>query len=267
MELRSDDLGEQGAVERRPGQHGKVARARVPRVVEPVRRGEPGVVEVQPAGLGVHLRDEALDGAGDVFRERHGGIVGRLQEQGVQQVLDRDPLPRDQPELRGAGRARRRRGLGTHRHHVRGVRALDDDEPRHDLRDAGDGTALLGLRSPQDPAGVQVGQDGRPGRHRRRLVRWGRRPQGIGEGGGRRPPAGDGHRRRRGRPDGPGQADGGKEDEQRGQRDERDRSSPPDPAVLPHDEKVTARSGAAAGCSEGALASACETPSTGRRAR
>ena len=69
-------------------------------VVEAVRREEPGLEHAELPGAIVHVSNERGDRS--VHRDREGvrGIVCASEQEGVQQILDADALPRSQAECR-----------------------------------------------------------------------------------------------------------------------------------------------------------------------
>ena len=116
----------------------------------------PGHAEL--LGARVHLVDEGVHRARDVFGERHRGVVGRLEQERVEELVDADPLPLDQPEPRDA-RDLSAGGLLADRDDVGEVRALDHQERGHDLRDARDRPALVAVQGEQHLPGVEIRED------------------------------------------------------------------------------------------------------------
>ena len=78
---------------------------------EAVGRAEGAVRHAELARLGVHLGDEGVDGAGGGTGQGVGGIVGRLDHHGVDQLLDGEFLVLLQPDLGATHLGVRRDGL------------------------------------------------------------------------------------------------------------------------------------------------------------
>ena len=62
-----------------------------------------GAGHAQFPGSLVHEINERLRGAGDLFGERHRGVVGRLDHQRVQHLVNRERFLVRKPYLRTAG--------------------------------------------------------------------------------------------------------------------------------------------------------------------
>jgi hypothetical protein len=151
-----DDACKARPCEQQPGEGGEVARARVVGgIVEADRVGVTGVVETELAGALVHLRHKGLARAREVLRDRRGGVVGALEEERLEQVLDRHPLAGSQidPRLRRQGVVRRRR------EDLPRTRALEREQGGHQLGRARDRPARVGPLGEHDLAVAAVDDD------------------------------------------------------------------------------------------------------------
>ncbi len=93
-------LGEAVVLQQQPGEGGEVSRARGVVLVQADGIHVAGVVQPQLAGARVHLVHERLLRAGEADGERDGGVVRALEQQRLEQVLDRHPLALTQADLR-----------------------------------------------------------------------------------------------------------------------------------------------------------------------
>jgi hypothetical protein len=153
----------------RAGQDRHVARRRLVALVgQAVRIGETAVPHADALGLCVHPLGEALDRAADILRDGRGDVVGRLDHEDLEGVVEADL---------GAGlEAHLRRGLSGRgiRHGQEGVHAQlapSDQVERHVRRhQLGDGGRIPGVRRPfrvEDAAGFDFDDESRrtgPGR-------------------------------------------------------------------------------------------------------
>ncbi len=131
----------------------------------PGRVGESGLLQANLAGaLGQH-RGKLAFVAGDPFGQRHGGVVGVVDDHAAQQVVDADPAV-DRCEH---GRAARRCAAAPPcvlAHHVL-IGALDvafaqrveDEFRRHQLQHAGGRYRLIGVLLEQHAAALGLDQD------------------------------------------------------------------------------------------------------------
>jgi hypothetical protein len=127
-----------------------------------VHRVELGVVHVEVTRLGVHQLDEGGRTSGHMLGQRGGGIVGRVDGQGHQQVADGELLAVLQVHLRAAHLG----GVARHGHDViegqdAGLDALEHHQLGHHLEHRGRRTALVLAVGLQDHPRVHIEDDGR----------------------------------------------------------------------------------------------------------
>ena len=121
--------------------------------VEPVGPDEVRVAEAELPGLGVHHRDEArLVAVADVRGQRVRRVVRAGYQRGLEQLAHGQPVARVEAR-RGLADLGRLRADGDD---VVGLRVLERQQDRHQLRDARDRDAPLGCVGQQHLAGGAV---------------------------------------------------------------------------------------------------------------
>ena len=145
--------------------------------VEADRRRIVRVLEPELASLGVHHRHEPGDRAvADVVGEVLGRVIGARQHHRDQQVVDRHPVARLQPDLR-IGRRLVIVGIGVDRVEV--VNVLEHDQRRHQLGRRRDRVLAIGVDAVEHLPGRRRVQRG--GGHRELGRRCGERGCGDGD--------------------------------------------------------------------------------------
>ena len=136
-------------------EHGYVARSRIlsgggqARAVL-IRR----VFHAERGGARVHAFDEVLLRARDVFRQRHGGIVCAGDDRRAQQVFKLVFAACVEQRLRAAHPCRVfRAGYRIAQTNGTVFERFEGEQQRHQLRYAGDGTALVGVMLADDLPG------------------------------------------------------------------------------------------------------------------
>jgi hypothetical protein len=138
----------------------------VPRHIEPVGAHEVSVVEVELDGAPVHHAHESPGAAAHVRGESVSRIVCALHECGRQEVAHRDALADGEMNRRLADR----RSCSPDENALVRPRVLERDEGGHDLRDAGDRDAAIGVPLEEDLPAHRIGHDrGAPPEGRRFL--------------------------------------------------------------------------------------------------
>ena len=164
-------------------QHEVVGRGVVVLVVEAVGIREVRVLAADGGGALVHLRDEALNRAGDMDGDDVADLVGGAEHSAVQKVAEAHRLALLHL-LRGAVGAHALERLGPRRDGVAegGLAALyglDGQQHGHLLRDGGGITPLRAAQLIEDAAAAGLGDNGGPAQELRR----GRFVRGVGQGG------------------------------------------------------------------------------------
>ena len=152
-----------------------VARRRVvagivgqPRAVEKLR-----VFHAQFFRAVVHALGERLLGTGDVLCHGDGAVIGGVDGDALEHLVDAHLLALLEPDLAAAHGA----GMGAGGHDVArielaAVELLHDEQQRHDLRHAGGGQVLIGIFLIQHRAGRALHQDRRRCGYLQLFVRW-----------------------------------------------------------------------------------------------
>ena len=122
---------------RGPREAREIARGRVPRVIEPVRRREPGPGEPESAAVSFISSTNPSTVPPRCSATATGGVVRRLQHQRVQELLDPDLLAGLQPQVRDAHDLLGR-GVLADDHALPRLGAGHHEVGRHDLRQARD---------------------------------------------------------------------------------------------------------------------------------
>ena len=136
--LGGTDLPKQGDLQRRLGYERQLLGGGVVvLVIQTVGIDEMGVRQPQPGGPLVHGLGKGLDAARDRQGNGRRRVVGGLQKEGVEQLLQRQHLPRHQIDG-GALDAHR---LGGNGHRGFGIHGLQGHQGRHDLGGGGHGQA------------------------------------------------------------------------------------------------------------------------------
>ncbi len=141
-------------------QHQQVRAVDRPRSLSPCGDANDVCVIPERVRSTIHELDEPLDAAGDVDRERFCGVVGRPEEQGVQELSDLDPLAGAEAQhgacpvvvtFEDSGR--------VDVDDVVELGSLQHDQRRHDLRQARHRSGRRRGLAEQDRPIVEVGQD------------------------------------------------------------------------------------------------------------
>jgi hypothetical protein len=153
----------------RPTQDGDVARGRhLAGVWQSVRIVEEGMLHPELLRLAVHHRGEVGLVAADLLGDGHRHVVGRVDGQAAQRVLDRDRLAGVHAQIgAGLGRGVRRHGDEVGRLEAAGRHLFERQVEGHQLRDRGGETLGVGALLEEDLARLLVHHD--PGEFRAAL--------------------------------------------------------------------------------------------------
>ena len=130
----------------------------IPGPSRPGRSGHPGVAAAELAGQGVELADGGVH-ATELHRQRMRGVVARVHEQAVQQLVD-GVVAADVDTHTGAFG---RRVLGGAGHHLVERKLIDGLHRRQHLDDAGGAVPRMRVTGGDHVAGVEVGHQPRLG--------------------------------------------------------------------------------------------------------
>jgi hypothetical protein len=154
------DPGQPAVLEHGPGQDGQVERGRaVAAGVEAVRVAPGGAAEAEPFRLGLHCPGEPGHRPAGRLGQHHRHVVGGRDHQGLQGLVDGEPLAALHGQPAGRLPGRRPRG---HRHLVH-VEAGPDGQGGQHLGQAGRRGRRAAPAAPQHRPGGRVDQDRVPG--------------------------------------------------------------------------------------------------------
>ena len=129
--------------------------------IQPAGVAERGLLHPQLGRPGVHLLHKSGLAAANQLGHRHGGVIGGGNADGPEHLIQRELLPRLQPDLAAAHVV----GVFAHRH--KGIQrqpavmdGLKGQQQGHYLCNRRDGHFFLGIFLVQHPAAVLLDQDG-----------------------------------------------------------------------------------------------------------
>ena len=155
-------LAEAWVEHREAAQRGQIARRReVPRPRRAAAVLEMRALQAQLPRTRVHQAHKRGFVAGDVGGQRQGGVIGALDDERAQGLLDGDALAGQQPDAHGL----RQGDAGHHGVALQVVHVFEDDERRHDLGARRRRQTAVGGLGPQDGAGLRFDEDGSLGLH------------------------------------------------------------------------------------------------------
>ena len=146
-------------------------------VVEAVGIDKVGAGAAQiPGGL-VHQLHEGLHGAGNIFGDHVAGFVGGFQHQAVEHILQPHLFPGQQTGC-AAGFVEVLQVFLPDGQNIVQIAVFQSQQTGHDLGQAGGIIFSVGVQLIQHRVGIQLNEDGGPGRRGENLARCGKLPDG-----------------------------------------------------------------------------------------